>query len=286
MKLTRKEILVYGAGVFSGLTVLAVSGSFATDSAVPYSFEDGEVISADVMNDLFAQLQNVTVGFEKVEELNGVWTCSQYDVGDPPAAEFPARFFTLNTTTGVYEASNTWTFDTVSGTTTLTTTDYLVGSYNSGNNGGGVCPVNTGNTTYDYSVFLAEGYLLLGQKAMLSGCVTTPVALKIQKASPFKFKYDTTAGFGICIKRDQPPSIPSNLQLTSNGVRWADNSTNESSFVVTKRSASGGGWQELAELPANTTVFDDPTMASGDTYRVFARNQNGASLGSNVVRVP
>ena len=68
----RKSILIYAAGIVTGAGALAVGGGFAVDSSVPYTFEDGQVISADVMNDLFAKIKNTSVGFENVAELNGL----------------------------------------------------------------------------------------------------------------------------------------------------------------------------------------------------------------------
>jgi len=281
----RKSILIYAAGIVTGAGALAVGGGFAVDSSVPYTFEDGQVISADVMNDLFAKIKNTSVGFENVAELNGLWNCNQYDVGGSTTPGFPSGNFVLNATTGVFEGTNTWTFTTAGGATTLTTTQYLVGAATSSQNNVGTCASNTGNTSYDYSVTLAEGYLLLGKKTMLAGCVTTPTALQIQKVSPYKFKYPTRDGFGICVKNAQPPAIPSGLTIATGTLSWTDNSSDETGFAVMKKS-TGGSWTEIGTVAANVTTYTDSTSASGDKYRVKARGANGDSLGSNVVRVP
>lgn len=281
----RKSILIYAAGIVTGAGALAVGGGFAVDSSVPYTFEDGQVISADVMNDLFAKLKNTSVGFENVSELNGVWNCNQYDVGGSPTPGFPSSNFVLNGTTGVFEGNNTWTFATAAGATTLTTTQYLVGAATSSQNNTGTCAANTGNTSYDYSVTLAEGYLLLGKKTMLAGCVTTATALQIQKVSPYKFKYPTRDGFGICVKSAQPPAIPTGLSIAGGTLTWTDSSTDETAFAVMKKS-TGGSWTEIATVSANVTTYTDSASASGDKYRVKSRSANGDSLGSNVVRVP
>lgn len=284
MKL-RKNILIYAAGIVTGAGALAVGGGFAVDSSVPYTFEDGQVISADVMNDLFGKIRNTSVGFEDVAELNGVWNCKQYDVGGPPVGGFPSDNFQQNPATGVYEGINTWTFTTSNGDTTLTTTNYLVGAAFSSQNNTGTCAANTGNTTYGYSITLAEGYLLLGKKTMVAGCVTTPTALQIQKVSTYKFKYPTSHGFGICIKSAQPPAIPTDLAISAGILSWTDESNDETAFAVLKKS-SGGSWTEIGTVSANVTTYTDNSSASGDKYRVKSRSANGDSLGSNVVRVP
>lgn len=280
----KKTAIIYAAGIFTGVGVLAVGGSFAVDSSVPYTFEDGQVISADVMNDLFAKIKNTSVGFEAVTELNGAWSCNQYDVGGAPTNGFPSNNFTLNATTGVYEGANTWTFATTGNSTILTTTNYLVGGYLDTQNNTGTCASNTGNTSYDYSVTLAEGYLLLGKKTMAAGCVTTPKALQIQKVSSYKFKYPTSSGFGICTKSNQPPAIPSGLSISGGTLTWTDNSSDETAFAIMKK-ASGGTWTEIGTAAANATTYTDSSSSAGDKYRVKARSVNGDSLGSNVVKV-
>ncbi len=283
----KKKTFIYAAGVLTGVGALAVGGSFAIDSAVPFTFEDGQIISADVMNDIFAKLKNTTVGFESIAELNGAWSCVQYDVSANAGANgMPGANFVQNATTGVFEGNNTWTFTTSGNATTLTTTGYLVGGMLSSQNNTGTCASNTGNTSYDYSVTLAEGYLLLGKKTMLAGCVTTPAALQIQKVSPYKFKYPTSSGFGICTKQNQPPAIPTNLTVDAGSLTWTDNSSDETAFVIMKKAASSSGWSEIASVSANATQYADVSSSSGDSYRVKARNAgNGLdSLGSNVAR--
>jgi hypothetical protein len=255
MKL-KKNLIVYVAGIVTGAGALAVGAGFAVDSSVPYTFEDDQVISADVMNDLFSKIKNTSVGFEDVAELNGTWDCRQYDVGAAPTPGFPSANFVLNANTGVYEGTNTWTFATAGGTTTLTTTSYLVGAAPSPQNNTGTCASNTGNTSYDYSVTLAEGYLLLGKKTMLAGCVTTPTALLIQKVSPYKFKFPTRDGFGICVKNAQPPAIPTGLTLSSGNLSWTDSSSDETAFVVMKKS-SGGSWTEIGTVSANVVTYTE-----------------------------
>jgi hypothetical protein len=279
------KAILYTAGFITGAGVLAVGGGFAVDSAVPYTFEDGQVISADVMNDMFSKIRNTTVGFESANDLVGVWSCTQYDVplnGDAPMNGQPNQYFQQDGTTRIYSATNTWTFSN-SGTM-LNVTKFLVGSMGAAYNRVGTCPLNTGISSFDYSVTLAEGYLLLGQKNMGSGCLTEPVALPIQKASPYKFKYTVPTGFGVCISQTQPPAIPTGLSISGNTLSWTDTSSDETAFVIMKKSA-GGSWSELATVGAGVTSYTDPNKATGDKYRVKSRNSNADSLGSNVVKI-
>lgn len=274
-----KAKIAFISGLFSGVGVLAASALFAVNSSIPYTFEDGQVISADVLNDLFGSIRNTTVGFESASELTGSWSCTQYEVGGSATSGMPNSVFVKDASTGVWSASNTWTFSN-SGTM-LNATRYLVGTM-SGANNTGICALNTGNSSYNYSVTLAEGYLLLGEKTMQASCVTPPVALQIQKVSPYKFKYLLSSGFGICTANNQPPAIPTKLAISSGTLSWEDNSSDETAFVVMKKS-SGGSWAEYATVGSNTTTYKDGSSASGDKYRIKARNSSGDSLASNLV---
>ena len=85
----------------------------------------------------------------------------------------------------------------------------------------------------------------------------------------------------------QPPNAPSNLTATATGVgqvqlSWNDNSSNESSFEVERRTGSGG-FSQIGSTGSNVRSFTDNTVASGTsyTYQVSARNSAGSSAASN-----
>jgi len=61
------------------------------------------------------------------------------------------------------------------------------------------------------------------------------------------------------------------LQLT-----WADNSTNEESFVVERKTGQAGTYQHLATLPPNTTTYVDLSVEEGVTYCYRVRAVNAA----------
>jgi hypothetical protein len=76
---------------------------------------------------------------------------------------------------------------------------------------------------------------------------------------------------------DSPPDAPTNLTATAVplwriDLSWNDNSSNEDGFRIER--SSGGSWSTLAEVPANTTSYQDTTPTPGVTYsyRVFAHN--------------
>lgn len=83
-----------------------------------------------------------------------------------------------------------------------------------------------------------------------------------------------------------PPIAPSGATatvLSARSVRftWADNSNNETSFVI-QRQLNNGSWTDVATVGANTTSFTDSSLNPRTTvrYRVRAINNVGVSAWS------
>ncbi len=86
-----------------------------------------------------------------------------------------------------------------------------------------------------------------------------------------------------------PPAAPSGLTAaavsgTQINLAWADNSTNETEFVLEVSSDGGATFAFLAIRAANTTTYAHTGLAPEMTrhYRVKARNAGGDSAWSNV----
>jgi len=82
------------------------------------------------------------------------------------------------------------------------------------------------------------------------------------------------------------PAAASNLSTSSTSsvinLQWQDNSANETGFIIQR--ASAGGWQELANVVANSTQYQDQTAVEGVEYQyqIVAVNDNGQAIASNV----
>ena len=87
-----------------------------------------------------------------------------------------------------------------------------------------------------------------------------------------------------------PPAAPTNLAgtATATGVTltWADNSGDETGFVVERRTV-GGAWATLATPAADATSFADTNLSpeTAYEYRVAAANAAGTSVYSNVAKL-
>jgi hypothetical protein len=88
-----------------------------------------------------------------------------------------------------------------------------------------------------------------------------------------------------------PPGAPSTLTATvlswsTVKLTWKDNSTNESGFIVERKTGSGA-FAAAATTAAGATTYNDATLAGNTTYtfRIRATNAAGASSATNEVTV-
>ena len=84
------------------------------------------------------------------------------------------------------------------------------------------------------------------------------------------------------------PASPSNLSATvasSNSIylSWTDNATNESYFVIARRTSGTTSWAQVATESADKTSHTDSSVAYGSyDYQVAACNSYGCSSPSNI----
>ena len=269
----RKKIMLYVLGLLTGGGVVVAVVSNANDSVIPYTFQDGQVISADTLNDLFSSINNSTKGYVSESELNGSWSCQTYDpspIGSRTAG-MPNMNFQTDSATGLLKLSNTWTFS--SSGTNLSMNLAAVGGVSANNTG--AC---SGITTFAYSTKLVESTLMLTPS---TGCLGgSGSALQISKVSPYKFRAFLSPAVISCVAANQPPAIPTGLSasVSSSGVRltWTDNGGSPTSFSVLKK--VNGAYTEIGT--SSTNSYTDSSGAIGSLYRIKSTNANGSSLAS------
>jgi fibronectin type 3 domain-containing protein len=136
----------------------------------------------------------------------------------------------------------------------------------------GVCKVNSDGTSA-WAATTSSGY---------------PVWFEFGTENSIYIVGGTTARFTQSGTIPSPPAAPSNLVATAAGtssinLTWADNSTNETGFVLMQSSTSGGIFNKLINIPANTTSYTDVGLGSSATYyyKILATNTGGNSTWSN-----
>jgi hypothetical protein len=136
----------------------------------------------------------------------------------------------------------------------------------------GICKVNSDGTSA-WAATTSSGY---------------PVWFEFGTDNSIYVTGGTTAKYKQSGTIPSPPAAPSNLAATPAGtssisLTWADNSTNETSFVLMQSSSSGGIFNKLITLPANSTSYTDVGLGSSATYyyKIQATNAGGNSTWSN-----
>jgi len=136
----------------------------------------------------------------------------------------------------------------------------------------GVCKVNSDGTSA-WAATTSSGY---------------PVWFEFGTDNSIYIVGGTTARFTQSGTIPSPPAAPSNLVATPAGtssinLTWADNSTNETGFVLMQSSSSGGIFNKLITIPANTKSYTDVGLGSSATYyyKIQATNAGGNSSWSN-----
>jgi hypothetical protein len=271
-KFKTRTAVIYSLGLISGVGIVAASIVGAADSSVPYTFQDGQVISADTMNDLFGRIKMSNEGFASVSDLNGAWSCVTYDFsGQSKTPGMPNAQFSADTTTGLQAITQTWTFNNGSLSMDLINLGGIAGN----NNGG--C---SGQSAYQFSVNIIAPYLALtGSQGCTNG---NGYVLPIKRTSPYNFITPLNQTVISCTAINQPPSPPSSLTATlgsgSVTLSWTDNGGSPSSYSVLKK--SNGTYSQISTVSAGTTTYTDSSGGTGDLYRVKSVNSNGSSLAS------
>ncbi|MDB6026402.1 MAG: repeat-containing protein [Verrucomicrobiales bacterium] len=86
-----------------------------------------------------------------------------------------------------------------------------------------------------------------------------------------------------------PPSAPSGLtaltiSATQINLSWADNSSNETGFVVARSATSGGPYTDIVTLGVNATSYNDTGLTANTTYYYVVRASNTGGDSANDVQ--
>ncbi len=135
------------------------------------------------------------------------------------------------------------------------------------------------NSVASFSITPDPGYHV----ASVIGCGGT-LAGNTYTTGPVTADCAVSATFGM-----NPPSHLTATLLPAARVRltWTDNSINESSFIIERKTGLGGIYTQVALMPADTTTFIDMGLAP-DTryyYRIRATSIDGSSVNSQETSV-
>ena len=277
----------------------------AADYETAQQLRDGDLLSADVLNDI---LERIELSLKPITgaELAGSWTVTQYRCGkdgwrDCADGLLEKDSFTwdsdfdipVGTPNSYNDQFSNWSLGMRQFDLDITEAGADKFSFNSARE---VVwhPANGVDWTGEWSCRVLRGAFVLCHK---SNDLQYRVTFDIQRTSPNQFRLvddKTTDGTAINVlvldKVEGVPTGPTRLisanAANGNKLTWQDNSNDETAFVIKRKSSIDAAYAELATAGANVVTFTDTAVTQDATYwyRVGARNASGDSLYSNAVR--
>lgn len=261
------------------MIILFSSINYADDYETAQRFQEGDTISADVLNDILDRIELALIT-PKSSDFLGTWDVLQTVTPNGclgnggncnlVGTESPVDNIYRQRTDSVIFS------DDGDGTFSLSTTNY--------------CPFVQGeqNSSCNLKFAVIDGRFLLDQSQGTHAYV-------VQKISSSRFILSGWAtgsqSFNIIQldKRSQPPKAPKNLAISSSSgaasLSWTAGDATETGYDVQRKASSDGTYASIGTPTAES--YEDSTIAKGNSYwyRVFATNANGTSVGSNVIQI-
>jgi len=278
--------------IFLIVLIIASAFAYAEDYETAQRFEEGDTISADVLNDILDRIE-LSLKSSTTSDLLGSWdvawkTCINGG---------PGNCTTLNAGSGwsssidnLYRTrSDVWAIsDDGDGTYSLSITNYCISGASSGAYYNDSC---TGRVNVEGGIFLFGTETGVGVSQDSDHTET----YNIKKVSQNRFQLwqlksgsNSFVGFTLD-KQSQPPKAPKELAITlasgKAALSWTAGDNTETGYDVRRRASVDEDYASLATPTAET--YEDSSLAKGNSYwyRVFATNANGTSIGSNVIQI-
>ena len=286
--------------------------------AEPYKtaqrFEAGDVLSADVVNDILDRIE-LSLKDVTVSELVGTWDATQYfcdaSINDPSIA-VDAESWSCAGTGGIFQGvsspdggyyakrTDTVTIAAVDGSSTKFT--FSSPNYNMIYNDSKGKEAGLFNLSSTHICTIVGGIAMMGcqlDDAWTEGARKAGAYLNIQRLSPTRIKlfFGPWRGGGlfntvILDKKNLVPDTPTSLSVTQTSgatnsvtLTWTEGDATEINYDVKRKDSAEGTYTSIGTPTAETYVDATATARKTYWYRVFAINTNGTSLGSNVVNI-
>jgi len=252
----------------------------AEDFKTLHNFSSGDVLSADMFNELFTYIKESREAID-YDYLIGSWACtSMHTTG---FGGLTVSGWSRDSENLYDKLSSTITFsDDGDNTYSLTTTSPNPFMW---------------NTTGSYSAAFSTSFnTLFLQTPQLSGNLVSTF-FNLSKFS--KNKFAINLGYSdnnrvmqniVCDRNNLPPTTPATFTASASGMTvslaWTDNSTDETGFKVLRKDSLDGSFSTVTTTSADATSYSDNVTAAGSYwYRVSATNSNGDSVASKMVKV-
>lgn len=280
------------------LIILFSINSFSEDYKSAVRLKEGDVISADVFNDIMDRIE-LTLKPILISELVGTWSAKQYICSDGTYGE--SSYCNYDGSIGTTTSENL-VFETRTDTVTISDNGNNTFNWTSSNyqlfynaNYFSAMKFTTGNLNHTCSITSAQivGCLMDNQNSLGGNRVVAFMNVKRTSPSQIVFYWGPKEGgfklnHLILDKQAIPPKPPTALtaSLSSGTVSlsWTASEGGATSYTIKAKTTATGTYSDVTTGNTSTTYSD--SLSSGTKwYRIFAVNSDGTSIGSNVVSV-
>ena len=281
----KKSILIILASIFLSYPTNLIGGDYET----LHEFKSGDIISAEMMNELFDYIKNANKMIT-ASDLIGTWSCEFYKQtgggcglvtgGGTLSTVGTDGLYFYNTTTLVMDRHDNGTYIYTS------TIPNIFNCGDSADNGTGL-----GHWAVRNNILFHDVY-----KWGIKGNPSLEAQLgfaKLKKVSNSKLLMEMPESYTVFAECDKqsPPIPPSSLTLEKSSssitLTWTDNQTNAvTGYKVRRKTAVNDNYTTLSTITDNTTrTYPDTDPAGKNWYRVRAYNLIGDGKGSEVEKL-
>ena len=247
------------------------NAQFASCDVPTIDINAGDVVSAEMLNDIFTQLNNVVTSGMTNDNILGTYSCTATLRGGMSGTE---NGFSLDNDTKLYRSTQDVVF-AASGERILMSFDnamHIAGQDQAAQS----CTLS----------LLGNRYAVVQESGDTCGAVGMYSIARKTKVC-FEMTSQNSAHI-VCDKKNTVPNQPLDLGSTtassSISLAWTA-STSATSYDIHRKTTATGSFASIGT--ATTVSYSDTGVTSGATYwyRVFAKNANGTSTGSNVIKL-
>ena len=246
----------------------------------PININAGDVISADVLNEILTRINNLqTGGIDSEQDLVGTWSCTSTCRPGACNDGDTANGFTKNSV-GLFTVSQKIEITSIKDGTQVRL------SY----------PYNLGQSFFETgfqscNAIVSNGKIFVSEppSGETNECYNTGnYSIEMVANQCFRMG-NINDSVTNCKRNNIPPAAPLNLKISISGsfasLTWQKGDDRQTGYVLKRKQSVDGTYEAIASM--NTDSYSDNSISSGNTYwyRVFGTNEYGEGTGSNVVTI-
>ena len=273
MKLSQKAKY---AGIGALVMTAAMPLIIKATEAVPLTFSQGDILSAELLNTIFTRLNKATNQVTQ-SDLVGVWSCQE------TRDTCYGGFGWVDDSSGLFcTRTQTYTFTDSGNGTLIFSTDkgFPIRA--------AATPGQEGNIATNSVTAVIPSQTNLLRFTHQSG-VEGKILVNRAGTDSLQLNGVAQASSALCTKQNQPTIPPTTLSATATGgfvaLTWVDQSPDETGFKVQIKTEVAGAWTTLETTAAGVQATTAVGYVGNNWYRVLATNANGDSITSNEILV-